>query len=101
MTKVRTNIEGLKNIKAGKKYTVRPHIMGGSLGIITNEAGRDIIIKVRPDRFGGCAHLNGGEWEVIEDKPDSYKNSSSSETININKVSKPFNVIDGKIVEIK
>lgn len=30
-----------------------------------------------------------------------YKSTSKSETININQVSKPFNVVDGKIVECK
>lgn len=30
-----------------------------------------------------------------------YKSTSKSETININQVSKPFNVVDGKIVECR
>ena len=36
----------------------------------------------------------------METKPREYRNSNSSETVNINKVSNPVRVIDGKIVEV-
>tara|TARA_R110000868_G_scaffold392714_2_gene663499 strand:- start:270 stop:410 length:141 start_codon:yes stop_codon:yes gene_type:complete len=33
-------------------------------------------------------------------KPREYTNSNSSETVNINKVSNPIRVIDGKLFEV-
>jgi len=37
----------------------------------------------------------------METKPRAYRNSNASERVNINSVSKPIRVIDGKIVELK
>lgn len=36
----------------------------------------------------------------METKPREYRNGNSSETININKVSNPIRVIDGKLYEV-
>lgn len=47
----------------GKLYQVTPHVGTDVIGYITDDQGDDITVHLGE---GGCCHLEGDDWEVVQ-----------------------------------